>query len=152
MLFQPLSTEGYSSQLDDISACSSVSRALESSCAEGQTVYQQRQPQQPLFHPPAMSKRTAKKAIQQARNTSYAIAQVSLRALHTDEFDTFGTTVASKLRMMSDIQGHIAERIISNVLFRGVMNELSTHDAVAPVMPATLPSQEPSIVQCASPP
>jgi len=115
-------------------------------------VYQQRQPQRPLSHPPTMSKRTAKKATQHARDNFYATAEVALRALHADEFDAFGTSVAAKLRKMSDIQRHIAERIISDVLFRGVMNELSTHDAMAPVMPATLPSQEPSIVQCALPP
>jgi len=114
-----LSPEGYGSQLDDISACSSESRATGSSYAEERTVYQQRQPQQPLFHPSATSKRTAKKATEQARDTSYAIAEAALRALHADEFDAFSTTVAAKLRKMSDIQLHIAERIISAVLFRG---------------------------------
>ena len=122
---------------------------MESASAEGRTVYQQRQPQRPLSHPPATSKRTAKKATQHRRDNFYATAEAALRALHADEFDAFGTTVAAKLRKMSDIQRHIAERIISDVLFRGVMNELSTHNAMAPVMPATLHSQEPSIIQCA---
>jgi hypothetical protein len=53
------------------------------------------------------------------RDTFYATAEVALRALHTDEFNAFGTTVAAKLRKKSDIQRHIAERIISDVLFRG---------------------------------
>jgi hypothetical protein len=68
------------------------------------------------FQPPAMSKRTAKKAAQQARDTFYATAEV---ALHADEFNAFGKTVPAKLWKMSDIQRHIAERIISDVLFRG---------------------------------
>jgi hypothetical protein len=46
----------------------------------------------------------AKKATQQARDTFYATAEVALGALHADEFDAFGTTVAAKLWKMSDIQ------------------------------------------------
>jgi hypothetical protein len=65
-------------------------------------MYQQRQPQQPLFHSPATSKRTAKKVTQQARGNFYATAEVALRVMHMDEFDAFGTTVGRCL-ISSDI-------------------------------------------------
>jgi hypothetical protein len=96
---------------------------------------QQRQLQQPLFHPPATSKRTVKKASQQARDSFNATAEVALRALHADELDAIGTAFAAKLQKMSDNQRHIAERITSDVLYRGLINELPTYDAATPPIP-----------------
>ncbi|XP_075698220.1 uncharacterized protein LOC142663446 isoform X2 [Rhinoderma darwinii] len=50
---------------------------------------------------------------------------------NNDEFDAFGITVASKLRRMEEKQRLVAEVLIMDVLYKGMLNQLSEESYIA---------------------
>lgn len=55
----------------------------------------------------------------------------AILAKNNDEYDAFGITVASKLRRMEEKQRLVAEVLIMDVLYKGMLNQLSEESYIA---------------------